>query len=123
MTRPPLRLPAARAAVALLAFLAAATSAWAQSTGNPKGTSVPAESSAPKAGAAPRPRQPDISGADGGKLVGNAAQTRARTQSSRPPGSGTAGGLPSKDQGATPGNGRTRSDKGSASPRPVPPSR
>jgi len=123
MAHPPSRPPTARAAVALLAFLLAATSAWAQSTGNPKGTSVPAESSAPKAGAASRPRQPDISGADGGKLVGNAAQTRARTQSSRPQGSGTAGGLPSKDQGATPGNGGQPPDKGSANPRPVPPSR
>jgi hypothetical protein len=117
------RRPTARVAVALLACLAAATGAQAQSTGNPKGTSVPTESSAPKAGVAPRPRQPDTSGADGGKLIGNPAQTRARTQGSRPQGSGTAGGLPSKDQGAAPRDAETQPDKGSANPRPTPPSR
>jgi len=123
MPQPLPRLRNARIAVTLLACLAAASGAQAQSTGNPKGTSVPTESSAPKAGAAPRPAQPDTSGADGGKLVGNAAQTRARTQSSRPQGSGTEGGLPSKGEGASPRDAGTQPDKGSANPRPAPPSR
>ena len=123
MAHSPTRLATARIGVALLAFLTAATGAWAQSAGNPKGTSVPAEASAPKAGVAPRPRQPDTSGADGGKLVGNPAQARARTQSSRPQGSGTAGGLPSKEQGAPSPDAGTQPGKGSANPRPAPPSR
>ena len=108
---------------ALLAGLTLAAGAQAQPTGNPKGTAAPPETSAPKAGVAPRPKQPNISGADGGKLVGNEAQTRARMQSARPQGSGTEGGLSSKRQGATTGNAAAQSDKGSAHPRPVPPSR
>lgn len=123
MAHPSKRLHTTCLAAALLAGLAATTSAVAQSAGNPKGTSVPAEASAPKAGVAPRPRQPDTSGADGGKLVGNPAQARARTQSSRPQGSGTAGGLPSKEQGAASPDAGTQPGKGSATPRPAPPSR
>lgn len=114
-------LRAARAALALLVCAAGAASA--QPTGNPKGTVAPPETSAPKAGVAPRPQQPNMSGADGGKLVGNEAQTRARMQSARSPGSGTEGGLSSKQQGAATGNAGTQSDKGSAHARPLPPSR
>lgn len=123
MPRSPTRPRSPRAALALLALLTAATSASAQSTGNPKGTSAPTEDSAPKASVAPRPRQPDMSGADGGKLVGNAAQSRARMQSSRPRGSGTAGGLPPSDQGAAPPDARVKQGTGSPNTRPVPPSR
>ena len=116
------RLRAVRASIALLACLTAAAGTQAQPTGNPKGTATPPETSAAKAGVTPRPAQPDTSGADGGKLVGNPAQTRARMQSARPPGSGTEGGLPSQRQGAASGN-ASQSDKGSAHARPVPPSR
>lgn len=116
-------LRAARVGITLLACLTAAAGTQAQPTGNPKGTTAPPETSAPKAGVAPRPAQPDTSGADGGKLVGNPAQTRARMQSANPQGSGTAGGLPSKRQGAASNNDGAQSDKGSAHARPVPPSR
>lgn len=115
------RLRATRAALALVVFASGA--AIAQPTGNPKGTVAPSETSAPKAGAAPRPQQPNMSGADGGKLVGTEAQTRARMQSARPQGSGTEGGLSSKQQGAATGKAGTQSDKGSAHARPLPPSR
>ena len=115
----------ARVGITLLACLTVAAGTQAQPAGNPKGTTAPPETSAPKAGVAPRPAQPDTSGADGGKLVGNPAQTRARMQSARPPGSGTEGGLPSTRQGAPSGNAAnaSQSDKGSAHARPVPPSR
>ena len=113
----------ARLGTLLLAGLTAAVGTQAQPAGNPKGTTAPPETSAPKAGVAPRPAQPDTSGADGGKLVGTPAQTRARMQSANPQGSGTAGGLPSQRQGGANNDERAQSDKGSAHARPVPPSR
>jgi hypothetical protein len=111
------------AAIALMASLAVTAVARAQPTGNPKGTVTPPETSAPKAGVAPRPKQADMSGADGGKLVGNEAQTRARIQSGRPSSSGTEGGLSSKRQGVAAGNAGNPSNTGSVRARPVPPSR
>lgn len=108
--------------LAILVGITAASGVQSQPTGNPKGTTMPPETAAPKAGSNSKQMQPSLSGAEGGKLVGNEAQTRARMQNSIPPGSGTEGGLTTKRQGATGGNG-SPSDKGSASPRPVSPTR
>lgn len=118
MSHPSTDLRIAPVAIVLLASLTMAA-AQAQPTGNPKGTAAAPETSAPKAGAAPRSAQRDTIGADGGKLVGNEAQTRARMQGATSPGSGTEGGLSSKRQGTA----ASQSDKGSAHARPVPPSR
>ena len=59
-----------------------------------------------------------------GKLVGNEAQTRARVESSTPPpGGGTAGGLKQGGSAGAQNGPGVRSDKGSAAPGSVPPSR
>lgn len=112
----------ARMALAFVTGLTVALGAQSQSTGNPKWTVSPSDTTAPKAGAAARPGQPNMSGAGGGKLVGDEAQARARMQSGKTPGSGTEGGL-STGQGSATGEPASRSNKGSAHARPVPPAR
>jgi len=123
-THSPLRVVSRQGlAVLLVASMGLVATAGAQPSGNPKGTVTPPETSAPKGRAsdAGRPRGTD---ADQGKLVGNEAQTRARVQSSTPPpGGGTAGGLQPRGSTSGAGGSGVRSDKGSAAPAPVPPSR
>ena len=110
-------------AVVLVASMGLAATAGAQPSGNPKGTVTPPETSAPK-GRASDANRPRGTGADQGKLVGNEAQTRARVQSSTPPpGGGTAGGLQPPGANGGAGGSGVRSDKGSAAPGSVPPSR
>lgn len=112
----------ARMALALVTCLTVALGAQSQSTGNPKGTASPPDATASKAGAAARPGPPDMSGAGGGKLVGDEAQARARMQSGKTPGGSVDGGV-STGQGSATGEPASRSNKGSAHARPVPPAR
>lgn len=108
------------ASFALVAAFGLVPQAAAQPTGNPKGTTAPPETTAPKSSSSTN------SGAgsnDGGKLVGTDAQTRARLQGAKPPGGGTEGGLQRRDANDASNGGATRSDKGSATARPLPPSK
>ena len=112
-----------RLAAVLIASLGLVATAGAQPAGNPKGTVTPPETSAPK-GRASDANRPRGTGADQGKLVGNEAKTRARVQSSTPPpGGGTAGGLKQGGSAGAQNGPGVRSDKGSAAPGSVPPSR
>lgn len=110
--------------LALAASFGVVAFTHAQPTGNPKGTLPVPEASAPKPNATRDSRaQRASNGSNDGKLVGTEAQTRARLQSGASPGSGTEGGLPRKQSGSAPGGDAARSDRGSAAPRPMPPSK
>jgi hypothetical protein len=91
----------------------------AQPTGNPKGTLAP---EAQGQGAKPAPAaSPKLSA--GPRLDDSLGPTEARTHRTEPPGGGTAGGLTRRNpQDAHPTD-KARSDRGSAQPQPVPPSR
>lgn len=106
--------------VALVAGFAFAPQAAAQPIGNPKGTAAPPETAAPKSSPSARP---GAGSNDTGKLVGTDAQTHARLQGAKPPGGGTEGGLQRRDANDASNGGATRSDKGSATARPLPPSK
>jgi hypothetical protein len=110
-------------AIVLVASMGMIATAGAQPRGNPKGTVTPPETSAPKARASSEADRPRGTGTDQGKLVGNEARTRARVQSTQPPGGGTAGGLQRRELNDASGGTAARTDKGSAGSRPVPPSR
>lgn len=89
--------------------------ALAQPTGNPKGSVAPTERGAEK----PQAGRVAPDGATGsGKLSSESGPASARTQRTEPPGGGTAGGLTRRN----PAGGPQRSDKGSATARPLPPS-
>ena len=94
--------------------------AAAQPTGNPKGTAAAPETTAPKSSSS---ANSGTGSSDGGKLVGTDAQARARLQGAKPPGGGTEGGLQRRDANDASNGGATRSDKGSATARPLPPSK
>jgi hypothetical protein len=109
-----------RAMLVMASAFWVATTGYAQSTGNPKGTVTPTETAAPKPSASGMGR----AGAnDSGRLVGSEAQTRARMQGAKPPGGGTEGGLQRKDATESSNSSAARSDKGSATTRPLPPSK
>lgn len=108
-------------AFAFVSAMGLAPQAVAQPTGNPKGTAAPPEASAPKPSASTSQRAP---GSDGsGKLFGTDAQSRARTQGAKPVGGGTEGGLQRREAGDSSQGGAARSGKGSATARPLPPSK
>lgn len=111
------------AGAALTAILLTTTSfTMAQSAGNPKGSVTPPETSAPKPVAASGARSRDGAGASA-QYSDTEAQARARIQGAKPPGGGTEGGLARQGASASEGRDGSRSDKGSAAPRPVPGSR
>lgn len=111
-------------AVGLAACLAMTSGgAWAQATGNPKGTAVPpAQGTAEKAPAGGRPAG---AGADmatpSGALTSESGPASARMNRTVPPGGGTAGGLTQRNLTAPEPASKSTTDKGSATPRPVTP--
>jgi len=99
--------------------------AWAQATGNPKGTGVPpAQGTAEKAPAGGRPAGAgaDTGATSSGALTSESGPASARTNRTVPPGGGTAGGLTQRNLTAPEDASKSRTDKGSATPRPVTPS-
>lgn len=126
-TKPTLRaLHRARRSVAVPALLAALTlglaaSALAQPAGNPKGTSrPPVEGNSVKK---PATRGGTAETTSPNRLGPEQGPVDARPTSSQPPGGGTAGGLTRRATPDTDPASKQRSDKGSAAPRPEPPSR
>jgi hypothetical protein len=96
--------------------------AWAQPSGNPKGTVAPsAEGNAARSPAGGRP-----AGAAGetssGPLTSESGPANARMRRTEPPGGGTAGGLTHRNLPANDAASKSTTDKGSAGQRPVPPS-
>lgn len=99
--------------------------AWAQATGNPKGTGVPpAQGTAEKAPAGGRPAGAgaETGATSSGALTSESGPASARLNRTVPPGGGTAGGLTQRNLTAPEAASRSRTDKGSATPRPVTPS-
>lgn len=95
--------------------------AWAQATGNPKGTGVPpAQGTAEKAPAGGRPA--GAGATSSGALTSESGPASARMNRTVPPGGGTAGGLTQRNLTAPEDASKSRTDKGSATPRPVTPS-
>lgn len=95
--------------------------AWAQATGNPKGTGVPpAQGTAEKAPAGGRPA--GTGATSSGALTSESGPASARMNRTVPPGGGTAGGLTQRNLTAPEDASKSRTDKGSATPRPVTPS-
>ena len=105
---------------ALVSAFVLVPQAAAQPTGNPKGTTAPPETTALKSSSSPNS---GTGSTDSGKLVGTDSQTRARLQGAKPPGGGTEGGLQRRDANDATNGGATRSDKGSATALPLPPSK
>jgi hypothetical protein len=99
--------------------LSAAQCSLAQPTGNPRGSTAPAvQGNSAKAGA--NRAAPVDSGA--GPIGPEYGPSEARTRRTEPPGGGTAGGLTQRKLTETDPESKSRTDKGSAAPRPVPPS-
>ena len=97
--------------------LTVAQLALAQPTGNPKGSSAPsAQGNSTKPGAT-RPSPVD-SGA--GPIGSDQGPSEARTPRTEPPGGGTAGGLTHRKLNENDPDAKSRTNKGSAAPRPVP---
>lgn len=95
--------------------------AWAQATGNPKGTGVPpAQGTAEKAPAGGRPA--GAGATSSGALTSESGPASARMNRTVPPGGGTAGGLTQRNLTAPEDASKSRTDKGSATLRPVTPS-
>ncbi|MGJ7492676.1 translation initiation factor IF-2 [Variovorax sp. ZT4R33] len=114
------RRSAAAVAVLIAATLGYAASVVAQPAGNPKGTARPpvdgnsTKKPATRGGMA-ETASPDTLGPEHGPA-------HARPRNSQPPGGGTAGGLTRRNMPDTDPASKQRTDKGSAAPRPVPPS-
>lgn len=112
--------------VGLIACLAMTCGgAWAQAAGNPKGTGVPpAQGTAEKAPAGGRPAGAGMEGGarSSGALTSESGPASARMNRTVPPGGGTAGGLTQRNLSAPDDAAKSRTDKGSATPRPVTPS-
>ncbi len=94
--------------------------AWAQATGNPKGTGVPPAQGT--AGGRPAGAGADTGATSSGALTSESGPASARTNRTVPPGGGTAGGLTQRNLTAPEDAAKSRTDKGSATPRPVTPS-
>lgn len=119
--------PTSRFRVACLAacLLTAGGGAWAQATGNPKGTGVPpAQGTAEKAPAGARPAGAgtQTGATSSGGLTSESGPASARMNRTVPPGGGTAGGLTQRNLTASESASKSTTDKGSATPRPVTPS-
>ena len=109
-----------RAAVLAAGLAVACGGAWAQASGNPKGTAVPpAQGTAEKAPAGARP---DAGATSSGALTSESGPASARMNRTVPPGGGTAGGLTQRNLTAPEPASKSTTGKGSATPRPVTPS-
>lgn len=98
--------------------LSVAHVASAQPTGNPKGSTAPsAQGNSDK----PSASRSTPTGSGAGRIGPEHGPADARTQRTEPPGGGTAGGLTQRKLPENAPASKSRTDKGSAGPRPVSP--